>query len=437
MKGFLAVCAFFCLVGLGCTPTQEIPVPSAGNADFSRVVVMGGSVMAGYRDGALSRNSQTTSIPNLIVGQLGSLGPDEFLQPLLPDGKGFGINVKPWESEFQTASVMGDRVDCLGDLSLGPVKELFNTPEAASYLASLPTATYHNLAVPFATWSDMLSILVGDPYFSRFTNNPGISTPAFMALQAAPSFVLAWPGLQDIYNYASNGCTGAKPDPNQFATFLNPFTSGGELAQAAVALIPKIEHLPFFTTIPPLSLTLTQSKADSLNDLYALGGINIGFTAGENGFVIIDSTIQGGFRQLAADEYLCLTTPLDSARCNFLGVLFQPMPDNYVIDQGELSELNALIDQYNALIRDFAAQNDYAVVDTRALYEQIHNGITVDAIDFSDTFVTGGFFSLDGFTPSTRGAGLVANAFIEAINNKFGASIPPVSVSLLPGIAFP
>src|SRR6185436_11605129 len=41
----------------------------------------------------------------------------------------------------------------------------------------------------------------------------------------------------------------------------------------------------------------------------------------------------------------------------------------------------------------------------------------------------GGIFSLDGIHPSRTGHALIANAFIDAINARFGESIPQVSVS--------
>jgi hypothetical protein len=41
----------------------------------------------------------------------------------------------------------------------------------------------------------------------------------------------------------------------------------------------------------------------------------------------------------------------------------------------------------------------------------------------------GGVFSLDGIHPSRTGHALIANAFIEAINTRFGEAIPAVDVA--------
>ena len=43
---------------------------------------------------------------------------------------------------------------------------------------------------------------------------------------------------------------------------------------------------------------------------------------------------------------------------------------------------------------------------------------------------------MDGVHPSNQAHGIVANEFIKVINSKFGASIPLVDVSTIPGSIF-
>jgi hypothetical protein len=61
------------------------------------------------------------------------------------------------------------------------------------------------------------------------------------------------------------------------------------------------------------------------------------------------------------------------------------------------------------------------------------NGLAVNGVNFSGTYITGNFFSLDGIHPTSQGYGIIANEFIKAINSKYGASIPLVDVSTIPG----
>jgi hypothetical protein len=61
------------------------------------------------------------------------------------------------------------------------------------------------------------------------------------------------------------------------------------------------------------------------------------------------------------------------------------------------------------------------------------NGLAINGVNFSATYITGNFFSLDGIHPTSQGYGIIANEFIKAINNKYSAQIPLVDVSTIPG----
>jgi hypothetical protein len=60
------------------------------------------------------------------------------------------------------------------------------------------------------------------------------------------------------------------------------------------------------------------------------------------------------------------------------------------------------------------------------------NGIT-----YTPEFVSGGFFSLDGFHPTQKGANLIANQFILAINAAYGSTFPTVYCEDCNGVLFP
>ena len=60
-----------------------------------------------------------------------------------------------------------------------------------------------------------------------------------------------------------------------------------------------------------------------------------------------------------------------------------------------------------------------------------------DGIKFNTSFVTGGLFSTDGIHVNPRGNAVIANYFIQAINNKYGSTIPQVSVTDYHGLIFP
>lgn len=448
---FLKSLLLFTLLGFGLTaclpPKQDIPEPQAGSADFSRTVALGGSIMAGYANGALRAEEHAYSLPALIAGQMEAAGGGAFNQPLVPEGDGIGLNVKPWEGEYQSGSQLGTRVDCNGEESLGPVKRLLSGGEAGNYLTPQGGASFHNFAVPYASVADWNSpnftvpFAAGtvNPFPARFLSDPVNGTLLGDALAANPTFFVLWPGMQEIFDYAASGGTRPAPNANDFASELGQalasLNSAG--AKGVLATIPYIENFPFFATIPARGLNLSQGSADSLNEFYALGGFNIGFQAGENGFIIADTTHPDGIRQMTANEFITLTVPLDSMKCYLLGVLFTEMPDQYTLMEAEISQINALVDAYNQQIEDLAANFNLPVVDLHGFYNRLNSGIVVDAMDFNTNFVTGNFFSLDGYTPSPKGAGLLANEYISAINDFYGASLPPVRIDVLEGLRFP
>ncbi len=63
--------------------------------------------------------------------------------------------------------------------------------------------------------------------------------------------------------------------------------------------------------------------------------------------------------------------------------------------------------------------------------------ITFDGVDYNANFIEGGAFSLDGVHPNTRGYAIIANKFMETINDTYGANLTPVPVQDYRGIIFP
>lgn len=109
-------------------------------------------------------------------------------------------------------------------------------------------------------------------------------------------------------------------------------------------------------------------------------------------------------------------------------------PANYW-DASEAATINATIDSFNATIATQAALHDVALVDIRSLFGDIsNNGVWVgDWLINDDWFVSNlgqkkaSLYSSDGVHPSDIGHGLIANAFIDAINDHYGTSLEKYS----------
>lgn len=427
-----------------CNPKLDIPEPSPGNADFTKFIAIGDNYLSGYQDGALYKKGQEKSVAALLAQQFALVGCGPFNQPLMPDEKGLGMNLKPWESVFIQKSRLGYKIDCEGVSSLSPLKDSISVLSANIYLQGIAGNSFQNLAVPYAKTQNLfdtafsLSYAQGNPnpFYYRFAGNSGFSKVYTDAVGQNASFFTIWTGMEDIFAYARNGgydqtILFSSLFSNYLDTLLSSLTAQG--AKGAIANIPDLTSLPFFTTVPWNALDLTQNKADSLNNLT---GNLFNFVAGKNGFVFEYPNGSGNFRKMKSGEYITLTVPLDSIKCDFLGV-FTPMPNRYVLDSSEVAVVQNTIAVYNAIIAQKAAQYNIALVDANSFFRNVQTGIKWDGVDFNAGFVSGGFFSLDGYHPNQKGYALLANEFIKAINSRYNAVIPPVNCFDCDGIIFP
>lgn len=438
----------FCLLFsvFSCRPDLKIPKPSSGDADFTKFVALGGNFMAGYQDGALYKDGQRYSIPYLIAKFMHLAGgPETFAQPFMPDNTGLGINPKPWESDYQHASNLRYKLDCQNVNSLKPLKELFSVASASAYLQH-QSGTFQNVSVPFATISQYdnasLGISSSNPFYNRFAVNAGISTVLSDAKAQNPTFFSLWTGMEDIYDYARNGGYNQTIlSSSSFDFYLDAVCS--QLGtKGVIANIPDISSFPFYTLVPWNGLDVDKGKADSLNMTYfgdsTFQGLNA-FHTGKNGFMIEDPTSTDppqGYRQMRAGEYILLTIPLDSMKCYKLGS-FNPLPDMYVLDLYEVYVINHAIAHYNTVIAAKAQQYNLALVDMNSYFKKVVDGIKWNGVDLNAAFVSGGFFSLDGYHPNQKGYALLANEFVKAINSKYNSTIPTVNCPECSGIKFP
>jgi hypothetical protein len=431
-----------------CTPDLSNPDPQPGEANFSKSIAIGGDFLAGYQDGALYHDGQDRSLPALLARQFELTGGGVFVQNHLADQTGIGLNSKPWESWFVGASHLGWRTDCEGVVSLGPIKDSVSVSQAALIFANSYSAANCNFAVPFARLSDYSAPAFGsypsygmNPFYHRIASAPGTSTLLGDAINANGTFVTAWIGMEDIFEYARNGGEGVNIAPaSTFAlyldTILSSLTANG--AKGVIATIPDFREFPYYTLIPWNGAELTASKADSLNDIYDVSGLpHIQFHEGNNGFVINDVNAPSSVRQIRRNEYITLSVPLDSMKCNFMGILFSTIPDRYVIDSTEAAYLDMNIAAYNAVIIQKAAQYGLALADMRGYFRSVSAGIVWDGVEMNSTFVSGGFYSLDGYHPNQKGYALIANEFIYAINTKYGATVPTLNCPDCNGVLFP
>ncbi len=440
----------YCLFISACTPTVKVQDPSAGNANFSKTVAIGGDFMAGYQDGALYAKGQRLSIPALLAEQFKQVGGSAFNQALMPDDTGLGLGATPWAPPFFTSFHLGYKTDCAGVTSLNPLNSVIPAGSASPYLTGIAGNSIQNIAVPFAPTAAYFNPAFGNsfssgnrnPYYNRIASQPGVSTIYGDAKAQNATFITAWLGMEDIFNYASNGGVGTSiPSSAVFAARLDSILGGltANGAKGVIANIPDFRSFPFYTLVAWNAAVVTQSQADQLNGFWDTinGYTQIRFNPGPNGFIIPDVTVPHGCRQLHNGEYLTLAVPIDSMKCYKYGVFIPQMNNRYALDSTEVYAIDEATNSYNAVIAQKAAQYNLALVDMHNYFNNVKSGIVWDGVSYNAAFVTGGFFSLDGYHPNQKGYALIANEFIKAINAKYQANVPAVYCTECSGILFP
>jgi hypothetical protein len=426
------------LLFVACKPSLEAPQPQKGNIDVSNYVAVGSAVTAGYSDGALYYEGQQFSFANILAGQFDQIGGIDFNTPFVPQNSN-GISIIPNNSVTINAKfVLGMSTDCKSVTSLGPIKlsptEMYGFFSTNGYSSSSP---FNNMGVPNAKAVDVITKGYANPFYQRMASHPTNASILTDAIAQNPTFFSLLIGSDDVMAYAmAGGSAGSITSTTAFNvaidSIINGLTKNG--AKGVIGNIPDLIDLPFFTTIPYNGLTLTQSLADQLNPLYAPLGMS--FIAGDNPFIVADADSTLGFRKIQPDEFLVLTTPLDSIKCYNWGSL-TPIPEHFCLKKSEIDAIQTAITNYNIKLRTLAQAKGLAFVDVNAFYKKIKSGIVYNGVAINAEFVKGGMFSLDGIQLNPLGNAMLANEFIKAINQTYSSTIQQVDVTKYRGVVFP
>jgi hypothetical protein len=434
-KHILSTLSLSLLLVLGaCKPKYEATAPVQGEMNPTRFVMIGGGHAGGYMDDALTHEGQLNSVANIIAEQFKSVGGGSFNQPLVSQNS-IGIsltNLAPFK--------LGYKTDCKNVTSLSPIRiatggdlSVFNDN---LYLTS---NKFGNFGIPGMKLLDVSSTSFANvnPFFKRMTSSTS-SSVLDNVMGVDPTFFSIFLGIEDVMDYAkSGGKNNNLPSTATFETAYNNLvqvlTANG--AKGVVATIPDVTQMPYFTTIPWNGLNLDESNVTTLNNIY--NPLGFFFELGSNPFMIEDPAANDfGVRQILDGELILLSVPLDSVKCNQMGVLF-PLRTEFVLTLSEIETLRNQIAAYNTIIKTIASQNNLAVVETDKFAQNLTDGFVYNGISMSAKFVSGGAYSLDGIHYNAKGNALLANEFIKAINKKYKSSLHQVNAGNYGATLFP
>jgi lysophospholipase L1-like esterase len=266
-----------------------------------------------------------------------------------------------------------------------------------------------------------------------------------LAMAQQPTFVTLWVGNNDILAFATRGGLFPITDVQQFAVDYAAILDNLQAVGAQIVLgnIPDIMSCPFFTTVGPgIGLKLQE---------IGLPGLVYGKTSGETGVALVNDLFANNVFVLlsgsSAATYIGDQTgayytvngipvpPGVNTAFPFGLAAENPWPNNLILDPDEIAVATQVVAVYNGIIEGEAVARNFGFADVKTLLSRIatQDGLVINGKTFTSEFITGNSFSLDGVHPTSQGYGIIANEFIKTINTKYGASIPEIDVSTIPG----
>ena len=471
------------LLGLSlgsCKPDlEDNPKSSAGQADFSRFLAVGNSLTAGFGDNGLYLEGQLNSYPAIMAQQFALVGGGAFAQPLFAAANSNGTGYLSLSGFTAAGSPVLAPVAANAAVGLGADGR---TPLLAKYTA----ADNQNLGIPGIRVADVQTPGYGfnnplgfNPYFERLLGaaTAGATYQQYVQERVTtikPTFFTNWLGNNDVLGYATSGgtaapLTGDAEFTTKYTAVTDELTAGG--AKGLLATIPNVVNVPYFTTVPTASTIASVSAAPVPPSIVASLTAGLGLTPTQASSIRFGLFIQAlnsttgtvVTREATATDLLLLpassvigtpsTTPnpfprgfglviagLTPQQAGGLAVAApaNPLPNALVLDAAEVTLVLTRTAALNTIITNLANSKGLALFDANTFFNGIaRNGVVVNGVNNTASFISGNLFSLDGVHPTPRGYAVIANEMIKVINAKYGAAVPGVDATKYRGVRFP
>jgi lysophospholipase L1-like esterase len=396
-----------------CAEVDPLPVgvfdpgEDSGTADFTVLVALGNSLTAGYQNGGLSESGQRVSYAALISRQLGktvlsSATADSSRQDFVIPGYGDPGT----EGTLQLVNLVPPELDEIDEPG-SPVNLGYPAP-------------YNNLAVPGANVGDMLRTVTSpfNPLFGVVLRGRG--TMLSQALSLEPTFVILWAGGNDVLGQVRTDIplTAEVDFESDLRALVDSLLASDRVSGMVVANLFDLLSVPFTTTVPPFVVDPDTRQPVLVN------GQRIPLIGPDGPLTLPGPGTPGDRVTLAAAAQLEVGTGIPQP----FGT-GAPLSDAVVLNLAEQAEIRAATEAFNAIIAEVAAEAGIPLVDADALFREVAQGLEVGGIEITAEFLTGGSIGLDGIHPTDLGHAILANAFIETINDAYGARIPVVDLS--------
>ncbi len=401
-SGVAAMVAASALVA--CSDSSNVVTVKPVDPLFQSYVSIGNSITAGFQSAGINDSTQRQSYAVLIAAAANT----HFRIPLLN---------KPGCPPPITNVVTQERVG--GEAA----------PPCALRATEATPGPINNVAVPGATSLSPTATVPGPDTLvenALTTFILGGETQAQRAAEAKPTFVSAWIGNNDVLNASLSGILQAAPGISNGVTSIGAFTTNYQKLVTALKAIPSIKGGVLIGVVNTANVPLLFPARILLLSPAAKGA----FDAAAGRTTVIDpmtcpitTTSLINF-QLAGAIRAGQHPP--QIECEALPSPFAPVGNVYVLDAAEQAAVTDTVNAYNALISAEADSLGFAYYDPNpALVALKVSGAVPSFPDLSHPEASfGEFFSLDGVHPAAAAHVLLANNIIDAINAKYGTSIP-------------
>lgn len=443
----LALAALTGTVLGGCAEDDATPLelegPAALQQLFSRYVALGNSITAGFQSAGISDSTQMLSYPNLIAEQVGA----PFQLPLFEDP---GCP-PPWIAPLGVRGRIG-----------GPT-----APECS--LRQTVTRPIQNLAVPAAQIGDAVDPFRSTDPRSSFNRLQTIILGGRSMLTAAqqlnPTLVSVWLGNGDVLGAALSGNAAALTSEAAFNAAFSTLADGLEA-------IPALEEVVIYGVVNTNVIPLLQPGAyfwlsatpDPLGGFPRFQGKPVNPTCAPTGPT--GQPNPDAFNLVSFEMVGAATFP--QINCSETAYpVGDPRRGVFVLTQQEQAAITARTAAFNATLRQRADAEGWIFLDTnqrlqelgaertsQGLYQNLRKcqelqsalqtrqpariqaaivtSCPVPPTGATAPFAAPNFFgaliSFDGFHPSTLAHQHAANLAIQALNLKYGLSIPLVEI---------
>ena len=462
------------------------------NADISNVVLIGGSMMAGLEDGAISLRSTQYSMASIFAQSLNSELDLTTFAPYFNSTNGFNIYENPTLADnvgsYRLFYPSSFALDFIRDTRSGEPLVYDNAESNSIKAFAFPEAQILDFTEPGRNRSKYVSSFYGD----------ASQTIIEKAVAQNPSFFVLELGMEDILGSALGGAEGNANsndlansiyanilDESLFAQKLQEVTNAllnqNSEAKGVLVNIPNFLDFPYFVQNladiqpslrqEPLILSRARTAAFSYNQklttyynqnpgipfdqrrpiLDFAGDLsNWGIIIEDNDLpdIVVDGETLPKVRHAALDELIFFTSDAS------YGTEFGALPTTAVSESRalKLSEIELIknkIDAYNTIIENAVAQSNGRLisVDLHSFFEQLMQGFDrllgnppegtlVDGVLFSPTIDKFGIFSADGLNFNPAGKSLIVNQIIKAINEGYDGQLRLVDANQFPSTSF-